>query len=216
MLFRFSYCDDFMQKIISQWPFSVSFWTVICFLLFVCGSINSVIHSVYLVLNCIFIFSVSVLYFLIKHVQPNKQTTFWCYMYCCGATDDHDIQHNENVFLLLFSFFPVSYNGELYIFGGYNAHLDRHFNDLWKFNPGEELCIYIILGEVDHVAVQKFCSLCYSWQCFFPSCIVILFLTFQHFWMFTSALAVLNHVDPLLRVMQTFLLYLIASSSVLW
>ncbi|KAI2658179.1 Kelch domain-containing protein 3 [Labeo rohita] len=28
-----------------------------------------------------------------------------------------------------------SYNGELYIFGGYNARLDRHFNDLWKFNP---------------------------------------------------------------------------------
>ncbi|MBN3292068.1 KLDC3 protein, partial [Polypterus senegalus] len=26
-------------------------------------------------------------------------------------------------------------NGELYIFGGYNARLDRHFNDLWKFNP---------------------------------------------------------------------------------
>lgn len=31
----------------------------------------------------------------------------------------------------------VAYNGELYIFGGYNARLDRHFNDLWKFNPGE-------------------------------------------------------------------------------
>lgn len=28
-----------------------------------------------------------------------------------------------------------TYNGELYIFGGYNARLDRHFNDLWKFNP---------------------------------------------------------------------------------
>ncbi|XP_055745607.1 kelch domain-containing protein 3-like [Salvelinus fontinalis] len=28
-----------------------------------------------------------------------------------------------------------SYNGELYIFGGYNARLDRHFNDLWRFNP---------------------------------------------------------------------------------
>ncbi|XP_045566372.1 kelch domain-containing protein 3 isoform X1 [Salmo salar] len=28
-----------------------------------------------------------------------------------------------------------SYNGELYIFGGYNARLDRHFNDLWKFKP---------------------------------------------------------------------------------
>ncbi|XDV49740.1 hypothetical protein PO909_018930 [Leuciscus waleckii] len=28
-----------------------------------------------------------------------------------------------------------AYNGELYIFGGYNARLDRHFNDLWKFNP---------------------------------------------------------------------------------
>lgn len=28
-----------------------------------------------------------------------------------------------------------AYNGELYIFGGYNARLDRHFNDLWKFSP---------------------------------------------------------------------------------
>uniref|UniRef100_A0A1A8HJL8 Kelch domain containing 3 n=1 Tax=Nothobranchius korthausae TaxID=1143690 RepID=A0A1A8HJL8_9TELE len=28
-----------------------------------------------------------------------------------------------------------TYNGELFIFGGYNARLDRHFNDLWKFNP---------------------------------------------------------------------------------
>uniref|UniRef100_A0A8C6GXL6 Kelch domain-containing protein 3 n=1 Tax=Mus spicilegus TaxID=10103 RepID=A0A8C6GXL6_MUSSI len=28
------------------------------------------------------------------------------------------------------------YNGELYIFGGYNARLNRHFHDLWKFNPG--------------------------------------------------------------------------------
>ncbi|XP_074189068.1 kelch domain-containing protein 3 isoform X2 [Rhinolophus sinicus] len=27
------------------------------------------------------------------------------------------------------------YNGELYIFGGYNARLNRHFRDLWKFNP---------------------------------------------------------------------------------
>ncbi|XP_067609014.1 kelch domain-containing protein 3 isoform X2 [Pseudorca crassidens] len=27
------------------------------------------------------------------------------------------------------------YNGELYIFGGYNARLNRHFHDLWKFNP---------------------------------------------------------------------------------
>ncbi|XP_033874044.1 kelch domain-containing protein 3 isoform X3 [Acipenser ruthenus] len=28
-----------------------------------------------------------------------------------------------------------SYSGELYIFGGYNARLDRHFSDLWQFNP---------------------------------------------------------------------------------
>uniref|UniRef100_A0A8B9Z6B0 Kelch domain containing 3 n=1 Tax=Buteo japonicus TaxID=224669 RepID=A0A8B9Z6B0_9AVES len=28
-----------------------------------------------------------------------------------------------------------SYNGELYVFGGYNARLNRHFHDLWKFNP---------------------------------------------------------------------------------
>ncbi|KAF7252358.1 Kelch domain-containing protein 3 [Varanus komodoensis] len=29
----------------------------------------------------------------------------------------------------------VGYNGELYIFGGYNARLNRHFHDLWKFDP---------------------------------------------------------------------------------
>uniref|UniRef100_UPI00358F92CE kelch domain-containing protein 3 n=1 Tax=Myxine glutinosa TaxID=7769 RepID=UPI00358F92CE len=28
-----------------------------------------------------------------------------------------------------------AYNGELYIFGGYNALMDYHFDDLWKFNP---------------------------------------------------------------------------------
>ncbi|KAM9808465.1 kelch domain-containing protein 3 isoform 2-T3 [Syngnathus typhle] len=27
------------------------------------------------------------------------------------------------------------YKGELYIFGGYNANVDQHFNDLWKFSP---------------------------------------------------------------------------------
>lgn len=39
-----------------------------------------------------------------------------------------------------FSLLPVGYNGELYIFGGYNARLNRHFHDLWKFNPGTEHC----------------------------------------------------------------------------
>ncbi|TRZ01636.1 hypothetical protein DNTS_015964 [Danionella cerebrum] len=40
-----------------------------------------------------------------------------------------------------------AYKGELYIFGGYNARLDRHFNDLWKFNPGESvlLTLFILL-----------------------------------------------------------------------
>ncbi|CAM9686602.1 kelch domain-containing protein 3 isoform X1 [Lethenteron reissneri] len=28
-----------------------------------------------------------------------------------------------------------AYKGELYIFGGYNALVDRHFDDLWKFSP---------------------------------------------------------------------------------
>lgn len=45
---------------------------------------------------------------------------------------------DEQMVIVLFSFLClVSYNGELYIFGGYNARLDRHFNDLWKFNPGD-------------------------------------------------------------------------------
>lgn len=33
-------------------------------------------------------------------------------------------------------FYTVGYNGELYIFGGFNARLNRHFHDLWKFDPG--------------------------------------------------------------------------------
>ncbi|XP_018431199.1 PREDICTED: kelch domain-containing protein 3-like isoform X1 [Nanorana parkeri] len=28
-----------------------------------------------------------------------------------------------------------SYHGELYVFGGYNARLNRHFQDLWKYTP---------------------------------------------------------------------------------
>lgn len=45
-------------------------------------------------------------------------------------------KHRNRVFSVSF-LYAVAYNGELYIFGGYNARLDRHFNDLWKFNPGE-------------------------------------------------------------------------------
>ncbi|XP_040190829.1 kelch domain-containing protein 3, partial [Rana temporaria] len=29
----------------------------------------------------------------------------------------------------------VAYQGELYVFGGYNARLNRHFQDLWKYSP---------------------------------------------------------------------------------
>lgn len=43
----------------------------------------------------------------------------------------------------LFSDFTVGYNGELYIFGGYNARLNRHFHDLWKFDPGIKLAPFI-------------------------------------------------------------------------
>lgn len=28
-----------------------------------------------------------------------------------------------------------SYQGDLYVFGGYNARLNRHFRDLWKYSP---------------------------------------------------------------------------------
>lgn len=45
-------------------------------------------------------------------------------------------KHRNKVFSVSF-LYVVAYNGELYIFGGYNARLDRHFNDLWKFNPGK-------------------------------------------------------------------------------
>lgn len=49
------------------------------------------------------------------------------------------VLHNKttNCLFIVYYLCAVAYNGELYIFGGYNARLDRHFNDLWKFNPGE-------------------------------------------------------------------------------
>lgn len=43
--------------------------------------------------------------------------------------------------------FAVGYNGELYIFGGYNARLNRHFHDLWKFNPGKLRALPLGEGE---------------------------------------------------------------------
>lgn len=57
-------------------------------------------------------------------------------LYC--ASNFIDLK-NQFIFLPLCL---VTYNGELYIFGGYNAHLDRHFNDLWKFNPGDSVFLY--------------------------------------------------------------------------
>lgn len=42
----------------------------------------------------------------------------------------------------------VTYKGELYIFGGYNAHLDQHFSDLWKFNPGA-LVLYVKMEKTN-------------------------------------------------------------------
>lgn len=71
---------------------------------------------------------------------------------CClrgaGATQPVSVCHvpSRSPFLpivptLLKILLPVGYNGELYIFGGYNARLNRHFHDLWKFNPGKEPCL---------------------------------------------------------------------------
>ena len=43
----------------------------------------------------------------------------------------------------------VSYNEELYIFGGFDGFQHVHFDDLYKFNPGEKTCIArLIFGIV--------------------------------------------------------------------
>ncbi|KAF3842308.1 hypothetical protein F7725_024259 [Dissostichus mawsoni] len=65
-----------------------------------------------------------------------------------------------------------SYNGELYIFGGYNARLDRHFNDLWKFNPGDSPFLRQI-GNPCCGAVEPCCILYHSWERFFAKCMII-------------------------------------------
>ena len=33
--------------------------------------------------------------------------------------------------------FAVEFDGNLYIFGGYNGQHNKHFADLWKFDPGK-------------------------------------------------------------------------------
>ena len=37
----------------------------------------------------------------------------------------------------------VSYRGELYIFGGFDGFHNIHFDDLYKFNPGETIHTYL-------------------------------------------------------------------------
>lgn len=54
------------------------------------------------------------------------------------------LQRSVTIEMFLFSILLlVTYNGELYIFGGYNARLDQHFNDLWQFNPGDSLWSHV-------------------------------------------------------------------------
>lgn len=66
----------------------------------------------------------------------------------------------------------VTYNGDLYIFGGYNAHLDRHFNDLWKFSPGNSSN-----WGGKHV---KFFKLLHFWCCSFLCWACVGFLLLGH------------------------------------
>lgn len=54
-------------------------------------------------------------------------------------------------------FVTVTYNACLYIFGGYNANMNRHFNDLWKYDPGKE---YFVLSiSVESFNVVKLLSM---------------------------------------------------------
>lgn len=48
--------------------------------------------------------------------------------------------------------FSVTYKDNMYIFGGYNGELRRHFNDLYKFSYGNVLEIIIInLKSIIHL-----------------------------------------------------------------
>ena len=42
---------------------------------------------------------------------------------------------------MILMFFLVAYNDNIYIFGGYNGQLNKHFADLWKFDPGNKLLL---------------------------------------------------------------------------
>ncbi|XP_078255008.1 kelch domain-containing protein 3 isoform X2 [Rhinoraja longicauda] len=61
----------------------------------------------------------------------------------CNRIEVFDTETNHWLELPAAQFLPegrrshsaFAYNSELYIFGGYNARLDWHFNDLWKYNP---------------------------------------------------------------------------------
>lgn len=36
----------------------------------------------------------------------------------------------------MFHVFVVEFDGNIYIFGGYNSKLKKHYNDLYMYNPG--------------------------------------------------------------------------------
>jgi len=83
-------------------------------------------------------------YSFVCKLQNIKIVNFHLFSIACSS-------HNwlNDWSFVLFSFLClVSYKGDLYIFGGYNARLDRHFNDLWKFNPGNSQLLWPIGGNV--------------------------------------------------------------------
>ncbi|KAF5880274.1 kelch domain-containing protein 3, partial [Clarias magur] len=69
-----------------------------------------------------------------NEIYCNKIRVFDTETHCWLNTPTNQIQPEGRR-----SHSAFAYKGELYIFGGYNARLDRHFNDLWKFNP-EAFC----------------------------------------------------------------------------
>lgn len=55
-----------------------------------------------------------------SHIIKNKYSKVFLF---CRTLLSHDL-------------FTVEYNGRLYVFGGYNGVVNRHFNDLHMFDPG--------------------------------------------------------------------------------
>lgn len=75
--------------------------------------------------------------------------------------------------------------------------MDRHFNDLWKFNPGDSPFIYVRFGK--RVMLLVIVSVLVALLCLVHSHFVFDLAALMTVYLYrgNAALAVLCHVDPL-------------------